>query len=232
LKSNKVSLTENNSTIFSELSVRRFYLGIQAVIFDFGGVLYHLPDHTWIRRWKGVLNLKDESALMTIISVPHESRLLMDVLVGKLPEVEMWDQFARDFRIGPELMQRIRKGFMSKRRLNKQLVHFLGGLREKYKTAILSNAGSDARKMFTDVYKFQHIVDEMIISAEERVAKPDLRIYEITVDRLDIQPHEALFVDDFQENVEAALNYGMQAILFKNNDQVIDDINCLLQEVG
>jgi epoxide hydrolase-like predicted phosphatase len=205
-------------------------LSIQAVIFDFGGVLYHLPDRSWIRRWKRLLNLKDESALLTMIASPQESKLLMDILVGNRQEEEMWDEFAQDFRIKPDLMRRIRQGFMSKRRLNKQLAVFLGGLRAKYKTAILSNAGSDARRLFTEIYEFHHIVDEMIISAEERVAKPDRRIYEISVERLDIQPHEAVFVDDFRENVEAANEFGMHGVLFDNNDQVIDKVNQLLKE--
>jgi epoxide hydrolase-like predicted phosphatase len=207
-----------------------FFLAIQAVIFDFGGVLYHLPDRSWIRRWRRVLGLKDESALMTMIASPNESKLLMDIMVGNLQEEEMWNQFAADFRIRPELMQRIRRGFMSKRRLNQQLADYLSSLREKYITAILSNAGSEARRIFVEVYQFHKIVDEMIISAEERVAKPDRRIYEIAAEKLNIQPDEAIFVDDLPENIEAANDFGMHGILFENNEQVITKINQLLAE--
>jgi epoxide hydrolase-like predicted phosphatase len=203
-------------------------LSIQAVIFDFGGVLYHLPDRSWIRRWKHVLNLKDESELLTMIASPQESKLLMDILVGKIPEDEMWNQFAIDFRIRPELMQRIRRAFMSKRRVNQRLADYLAGLRTRYTTAILSNAGTDARRLFTEVFHFHKIVDEMIISAEERVAKPDRRIYEIAIEKLGIKPQEAVFVDDFPENIAAANEYGMHGVLFENNDQVISDVNRLL----
>lgn len=205
-------------------------MAIQAVIFDFGGVLYHLPDRSWIRRWRRVLGLKDESALMTMIASPHESKLLMDIMVGNLQEEEMWNQFAADFRIRPELMQRIRRGFMSKRRINQQLFDYLSSLREKYITAILSNAGSEARRIFVEVYQFHKIVDEMIISAEERVAKPDRRIYEIAVEKLNIQPHQAIFVDDLPENIEAANDFGMHGVLFENNEQVMTQVNQLLAE--
>jgi putative hydrolase of the HAD superfamily len=203
-------------------------LAIQAVIFDFGGVLYYLPDRSWIRRWKRVLNLKDESALLTMIAAPQESKLLMDILVGEIPEDEMWNQFAIDFRIRPELMQRIRRAFMSKRRINQRLADYLASLRTRYTTAILSNAGSDARRLFTEVFHFHKIVDEMIISAEERVAKPDRRIYEIAIEKLGIKPQEAVFVDDFPENIEAANDFGMHGVLFENNEQVISDVNRLL----
>jgi epoxide hydrolase-like predicted phosphatase len=203
-------------------------LTIRAVLFDFGGVLYHLPDRSWIRRWKRVLNLKDESVLLTMIASPQESKLLMDILEGNLPEEEMWNQFAVEFRVRPELMQRIRRGFMSKRRINQQLVKYLASLRDHYITAILSNAGSEARRLFTDVFQFHHIVDEMIISAEERVAKPDRRIYEIAMEKLAIQPHQAIFVDDFPENIQAANDFGMHGVLFKDNNQVILEVNQLL----
>jgi putative hydrolase of the HAD superfamily len=203
-------------------------LSIQAVIFDFGGVLYHLPDRSWMMRWKHVMNIKDESALLTMLASPNESKFLMDILVGKLDEDELWDRFARDLKIKPVLMQRIRRSFMSKRRLNKPLAAFLSGLRESYKTAILSNAGSDARRIFTEVYEFHKIVDEMIISAEERVAKPDQRIYEIAAGRLEIEPQEAVFVDDFPENIAAAQDFGMHAVLFQNNEQVIAEVNRIL----
>jgi epoxide hydrolase-like predicted phosphatase len=203
-------------------------LSIQAVIFDFGGVLYHLPDRSWIRRWRRVLNIKDESALLKMIASPQESKLLMDILVGEISEDEMWNQFAIDFRIRPELMQRIRRAFMSKRRVNQRLADYLASLRSQYTTAILSNAGTDARRLFTEVFHFHKIVDEMIISAEERVAKPDRRIYEIAIAKLGIKPREAIFVDDFPENIEAANDYGMHGVLFENNDQVISDVNRLL----
>jgi epoxide hydrolase-like predicted phosphatase len=204
-------------------------LAIQAVIFDFGGVLYHLPDRSWIKRWKGILNLKDESALLTMIASPQESKLLMDILVGKISEDEMWNQFAIDLRIRPELMRRIRRAFMSKRRVNQRLADYLASLKPRYTTAILSNAGSDARRLFTEVFHFHKIVDEMIISAEERVAKPDRRIYEIAIGKLGIEPQEAVFVDDFPENIEAANEYGINGVLFEDNQQVISDVNQLLE---
>jgi epoxide hydrolase-like predicted phosphatase len=205
-------------------------LSIQAVIFDFGGVLYHLPDRSWMMRWKHLMNIKDESALLSMIASPNESKFLMDILVGKLEEDELWNHFARELKIKPQLMQRIRRSFMTKRRINKPLAAFLSSLRESYKTAILSNAGSDARRIFTEVYEFHKIVDEMIISAEERVAKPDPRIYEIAVNRLEIDPQGAVFVDDFAENIDAARDFGMHAVLYQNNDQVISEVRRILNE--
>jgi HAD superfamily hydrolase (TIGR01509 family) len=44
--------------------------------------------------------------------------------------------------------------------------------------------------------------------------KPEPRIYHVTLERLGISPPEAIFVDDFGENVEAARRLGMGAVHF------------------
>ena len=124
----------------------------------------------------------------------------------------MWEEVARRWKISPALVNRFRRAALSGKRWNRDLAKFVQGLRSQYKTAILSNAGSDAREIFTRAYKINDLVDDIIISAEEKVAKPDEHIYQIAVDRLGVEPHEAIFVDDLTQNVEAARHFGMQGV--------------------
>jgi putative hydrolase of the HAD superfamily len=56
--------------------------------------------------------------------------------------------------------------------------------------------------------------DTVVISYEERLAKPEPEIYRITLDRLGVPASDALFVDDRAENVEAARELGLQTLLF------------------
>ena len=44
--------------------------------------------------------------------------------------------------------------------------------------------------------------------------KPDARIYRIALARLSVEPNEAIFVDDFSENVVAAWALGMTGVHF------------------
>jgi HAD superfamily hydrolase (TIGR01509 family) len=44
--------------------------------------------------------------------------------------------------------------------------------------------------------------------------KPDERIYRIALARLDVRPNEAVFVDDFSENIVAARTLGMAGVHF------------------
>jgi putative hydrolase of the HAD superfamily len=194
---------------------------IRAVIFDFGGVLYFTPSLTWARRWQAMMGLKDDPFIAAILSSPEKSEYVNDVMVGKIPESQVWEMVAQRWKINPALFQHFRRGALSSRRWNKELARFVESLRPRYKTAILSNAGSDARLTFTEVYKIDRLVDDVIISAEEKIAKPDERIYRIAVDRLGVQPEETIFVDDLLPNVEAARQFGMQAVHFMNTAQAI-----------
>ncbi len=205
---------------------------LKAIIFDFGGVLYKLPDRSRMRRWQKLLNLKDEEALTALIAQPNELALMMDVLTGRVPEEEMWAGLAKRFHIRPELMNRIRRASMSKRQLNRELADYLSSLRGRFTTVILSNAGTASRAMFSDVYGLDKISDLMVISAEEGVAKPDEKIYQITLDRLGIEPQEALFLDDMIENVESARSLGMHAVHFENNEQAKEEVGRLIEELG
>jgi 2-haloacid dehalogenase len=57
---------------------------------------------------------------------------------------------------------------------------------------------------------------DIVVSAEERMLKPDVRIYQILIDRNDLVPERCLFIDDSLPNVETARQLGMTAHHFEN----------------
>lgn len=202
---------------------------IRAVYFDFGGVLYQFPDRRWMLRWQRLLGLQNDETISAMIASPEESPFVQAVMDGRIPESEIWQRLGRRWRLGAPLVSWIQRNAMSRRRMNREVATFLTGLRPRYKTAILSNAGSDTRRTFTEVFGFHHMVDEIIISAEEGIAKPDQRIFQIALDRFGVAPHEALFLDDLAENVNAARRLGMRAVQFHHTRQALDDIRSLLK---
>ncbi|MBJ7359060.1 HAD family phosphatase [Nocardioides sp.] len=58
------------------------------------------------------------------------------------------------------------------------------------------------------------LLDDVVVSGTEGVAKPDPRIYEIAVERSGLPASALVFVDDKQENVDAAVAAGMDGIVF------------------
>ena len=49
--------------------------------------------------------------------------------------------------------------------------------------------------------------------------KPDTRIYRIALGRLNVKPNEAIFVDDFSDNVAAARALGLTGVHFTDPQQ-------------
>ena len=193
---------------------------MRAVIFDFGDVLARLEDPSGQRKWEKHLGLQEGGLAMAVF----ESEVAGRSMVGHATEAEVWEYVAVNFGLDDERLAELQRDFWSGWRLDTKLVGFLGNLRPRYKTAILSNAWPGTREVFTEMFKLDQAVNEMIISAEEGVAKPDHRIYQIAVSRLGVQPDEAVFVDDLVENVQAAQAFGMWSILFKSTQQAISEV--------
>ncbi|MGE7390457.1 HAD-IA family hydrolase [Streptomyces sp. NPDC004126] len=64
------------------------------------------------------------------------------------------------------------------------------------------------------------LADHVVSSAREGVAKPDPEIYAIAAERAGAAPQRCLFVDDRQENVEAAVAFGMTGVHYRGPDDL------------
>ncbi len=62
------------------------------------------------------------------------------------------------------------------------------------------------------------LLDGMVISGEEKVIKPDERIYKILLERYGIKAEESLFVDDNPANIATAERLGFKTVLFESAD--------------
>ena len=157
-------------------------------------------------------------------AVVFHSPIAARASVGELPEAAVWAHLADRFQLSADQLKEFRRDFWIGDRLDTVLVEFLRATRRKMKTAILSNAWSGARKVFEQDFGLGEVVDAMIISAEEGIAKPDARIYHLAAERLGVHPAEAVFVDDFAENVHGAVAVGMQAVWFRDTAQALAEV--------
>jgi epoxide hydrolase-like predicted phosphatase len=203
---------------------------IRAVITDFGGVLFHTPDRRWLRRWQVLLGLGKDEFITAIIADPEESEYVRKIYTGEVTEAEVLRLLAARWHLQPWMITRLRSNGFSKKRYNREMAGFIQGLRPRYRTAILSNAGDQGRKTFNDAYALERLVDMVIISAEEKLAKPDERIYSLALDRLGVGADEAIFIDDLAINIQAARQMGIRSVQFSNTAQAIAEVNRHLEE--
>jgi 2-haloacid dehalogenase len=79
---------------------------------------------------------------------------------------------------------------------------------------ILSNMPSEVWPGLTERHHILAGFDGAVISGDEGLVKPDPAIYRVLLDRYDVDPVRAAFVDDREENVVAAADLGFTAIRF------------------
>ncbi len=88
-------------------------------------------------------------------------------------------------------------------------------LSQKYKIGILANQDFGTEQRLTDFNVHQYI-NLVIASAEEGVAKPDLRIFQIALDRANCKPEEAVMIGDRIDNdIIPANKIGMTTVWIK-----------------
>lgn len=203
---------------------------IETIFFDFGGVIIKPHHNRWVNLWKNLMGINDQPEVLEMLENPNGSQLIEDIYLGKIPEDYMWFMMAEKWHVNPALIAFFRRWLFSKSQLNKKIVNLMGELHGQYQTAILSNAGDQTRWLLEEIYHLDRYVDEIIISAEEGVIKPDRRIFEIAMERLNVEPETSLLLDDNLKNVFAAREFGMEAVQFINNHQAIQAIRDYLDE--
>ena len=75
---------------------------------------------------------------------------------------------------------------------------------------------------------FDDAFDNMVISAEIGVMKPEARIYQLALEQAGVSADEAVFVDDFIENIEACEKLGMHGIHFRDPQVVLSELRNML----
>jgi len=115
----------------------------------------------------------------------------------------------------------------SRRPAGRALVDAIRRLHADYRTGIISNALSDTRRVLVDTWRIVDAFDVIILSAEVGVMKPEPRIYHLALQSLSVEPQEAVFIDDFERNVQGAQNVGLHAIHFRTPQQALEELSVL-----
>ncbi len=183
---------------------------IRAIIFDYGGVLMRTMDLEPRRTLERSLGLEPGEAERVIF----ESECWDDAQVGRISSDIFWDDVGRRLGLSAEEQAAFREAFWAGDRLDRELVDLIRRLGEAgYRIGLLSNAPAGLRHYLDDL-GLTEIFDQIVISAEVEMMKPASDIYEHILDRLGVEADEAVFVDDTQQNVEAAREVGIRAIHF------------------
>lgn len=93
-----------------------------------------------------------------------------------------------------------------------------------YGLYLLSNAGLRHDEYWPRYPVSRFFGDRLLISAHEKITKPDPRFYRLALERFDLDPAECLFIDDVPVNAEGAVYCGIDALVFRNAERLRRDL--------
>jgi putative hydrolase of the HAD superfamily len=180
---------------------------LRGLLFDYGGVIHDM-------RWDVARDLESAHGLPrhAIVETLYRTATWKALECGRGDRQAWLDEAhalleARAGRALPRLHEawRAAQGSIA---VN---VALIGTLRRSYRTAILSNADASLPARLRAL-RLDALCEAVVCSAEVGLAKPDPAIYRLAAARLGLPPEACLFVDDAEENVEAARQVGMAAV--------------------
>lgn len=127
-----------------------------------------------------------------------------------------YDEFVSQMAILARISEKETRGFLDNNPRNRELLNYIGQkLKPKYKIGFLSNASDNwLSELFTQ--EQIKLFDQIVLSCDVKLAKPDHKMYEIIADKLGIATSECIFVDDIERYCVAAEEVGMKSIRYKD----------------
>jgi epoxide hydrolase-like predicted phosphatase len=180
---------------------------IKAVIFDIGGVIWRTSDLEPRRKWERRFGLPDWSLERMFFN----SDIGQAAQVGKASTDDAWAHVLRSLGLDERELPDLKSDFWAGDTWDHDLLALIQSIKLRFKVGILSNAMPDARDNLRD-YINEMAFDAIVFSGEEGIKKPNAEIYKRVLQRLDVLPEEAVFIDDLPANIEAARALGMSAI--------------------
>lgn len=202
---------------------------IDALIIDFGGVLT-TPLQNALASFADELGIELQDLVRVALGLytGTEDRLVHDFETGAISEVDFAEGFAARLeeasgvRVSPEgLVEKMFAVDLEEDMLSAVATVKAAGL----KTALLSNSWGSSlypRERLTELF------DSLVISGEVGMRKPDPRIYALVLDRIHVEPHRSVFVDDHPGHLAAARELGLLTILHRSPAETIAELESLL----
>jgi len=200
----------------------------KAVIFDMGGVFIRTKDQNARQELANKYGISIEELTHTVFLSP----VSIDAEKGLLSRDELLRQLMQLLGESEEETMQFVQKFFSGDEEDTELVEFVRTLRPHYKLGLLSNAFLGTREWMQERFTFLNLFDVSFFSAEVGMRKPEEQFFRLVLGALQVEPTEALFVDDFLENIIGAQKIGMQTVWYKDRDAAFPYLKSILDTTG
>ena len=202
---------------------------IKNIIFDLGNVIVQNPNINTVRQF-----FEKEKDVITFNEYIFKSDFWKLMDLGKMNNIEIANTIKKEKIVDVTNYDEVENFMLNwfiKCDVNDKTMEIGKKLKQKgYNIYILSNMSKATFEYFWEKYEFFKIVDGAIVSAYEGIKKPDLKIFELLLERYSLKAEECLLIDDDDTNktLEVANLIGINGRRVNSNDS--DDVIGLLNE--
>lgn len=181
-------------------------MAIRCITFDIGGVLLTLGESVYR------LEVAKKLGLQQLPDTYQEH--MPDLQRGEIDESAVWEEITGR----PVDPHEFDDAYLAHFRPIESMIRLAERLRSQgYITALLSNTQPSHARLMREHRTFIFDFDPILFSCEIGHRKPEIEVYRLLLDRLGLEPHEVVFIDDEPVNVAGALNAGLYAIHHRGN---------------
>ena len=201
-------------------------MAIRAIIFDLEGVLMTTREKDF------------PMSLAKALQAPYDA--VYDFFHGEMNDKVdrgdiTQDQFNRSLiqtlGLGDECIPTIKQVIDENCFIDQKIVARIIELKPKFKIGLLSNYSKLMRDKIENDWHIKHLFDDIIISYEVGLIKPDPAIFALAISRLGAARDETVLIDDRLKNIKGAREFGMYAIHYQNNGDGLNALDQLIQRL-
>ncbi len=117
--------------------------------------------------------------------------------------------------------------------LDSGFTDFAEKVKDRYELVLLSNDVSEWSSFITRKFGLDKYFSHKIISADVKCRKPELRMYDLTLDKIGRSAYECIFIDNTVENLLGAEEVGISPVLFnRDGSHYYGASVCTFDELG
>jgi len=201
---------------------------MKAIIFDWGGVCCAEGEPFASPALQATLGLTPDEITAKVKGIHR------DYYLGNHNRDSFWKAIMGHFGLEENLEinpTALSDAYLNSYEVYPDILDLIVRLKQNYKTGLLSDLTPEMKNQIQTKHDLGKFFQAQVYSCdpEVKLKKPDPKIFQIILEKMEMLPEESLFIDNLQRNIEAAAAIGMKTILFKDRPQFFKEIKEIIE---
>lgn len=198
---------------------------VKNIIFDLGNTLVHFDKEYFFEELSKVENNLKIPRLKRFIS---ENELEIFVSKSRITNKEYFLKLKKKFKLKigyADFIYIYSDIFWENSQMKKFIEALYGG--NKFKLFLMSNTDAAHFNFIKRNFPYVNLIKKKVLSYKVKMLKPGRQIFKYIIEHYNINPGETIFIDDMQDNINAAAFLGFHTIRYKKHKAFISRFKSL-----